>query len=290
MAKPSIAFLGLGIMGTGMANRLLSAGFPLAVYNRNPEKARALVAAGAKTAPTPRAVVKGADIIVSMLADDTAARSVWLGKDGALAGAKKGAVVIECSTITPVWVKELAKAAKKKGCPMLDAPVTGTKPHAAAGELTFLVGGDAKALEKARPALDAMGKAVFHLGPSGSGALVKLLNNFLCATQAVAFAEALVVIEKAGLDRAKVLELLTTGTPGSPLVKTMAVRMTERDYAPKFAMKLMAKDLVYAGKTAWKHGVDLSTGARALEIFENAIEKGLGEQDFSSVVEPLRKK
>ncbi len=290
MAKPSIAFLGLGTMGTGMANRLLGAGFSLTVYNRHAEKTKPLAAAGAKAAATPREAAKGAGVILSMLADDHAARAVWLGEDGALAGAKKGAVLIECSTITPEWVKELGEAAEKKGCKLLDAPVTGTKPHAAAGELTFLVGGDAAAIEKARPALAVMSKAIVHVGPSGSGALIKLLNNFLCAVQAAAFAEALVVIENAGLDRAKALDLLTNGTPGSPLVKAMAARMTARDYTPQFSMKLMAKDLVYAGQTGWKHGVDLATAARALEIFQKAIAEGHGEEDFSSVVELLRKK
>jgi 3-hydroxyisobutyrate dehydrogenase len=290
MTKPSVAFLGLGIMGTGMANRLLGAGFPLAVYNRNAEKTKPLANAGARAAATPREAAKGASIIISMLADDHAARTVWLGEDGALAGAKKGTVLVECSTITPEWIKELGEAAAKKGCALLDAPVTGTKPHAAAGELTFLVGGDEAALKKAQPALAVMSKAVVHIGPSGSGALIKLLNNFLCAVQAVSFAEALALIENSGLDRAKALELLTNGTPGSPLVKTMATRMTVRDYTPNFAMKLMAKDLVYAGKAGWKHGVDLATAARALEVFQNAIAASHGEKDFSAVVEYLRKK
>lgn len=289
MAKPSIAFLGLGTMGTGMANRLLGAGFSLTVYNRNAEKTKPLAAAGAKAAATPREAAKGAGVILSMLADDHAARAVWLGEDGALAGAKKGAVLVECSTITPEWVQELGEAAEKKGCKLLDAPVTGTKPHAAAGELTFLVGGDTVALEKARPALAVMSKAIVHVGPSGSGALIKLLNNFLCAVQAAAFAEALVVIENAGLDRAKALDLLTNGTPGSPLVKAMAARMTARDYTPQFSMKLMAKDLVYASQAGKKHGVELATAARALEIFQQAIAAGHGEDDFSAVVELLRK-
>lgn len=277
-------------MGTGMANRLLGAGFPLAVYNRNAEKTKPLATAGAKAAKTPGEAAKGASIIISMLADDNAARAVWLGEDGALAGAKKGAVLVECSTITPEWIKELGNAAVKKGCPLLDAPVTGTKPHAAAGELTFLVGGDEAALKKARPALEVMSKAIVHLGPRGSGALIKLLNNFLCAVQAVSFAEALTVIENSGLDPAKSLELLTNGTPGSPLVKAMATRMTVRDYTPNFAMKLMAKDLVYAGKAGWKHGVNLATAARALEVFQNAMADGHQEKDFSAVVEYLRKK
>ncbi len=290
MAKPSIAFLGLGIMGSGMANRLLGAGFPLAVFNRNPEKAKPLTAAGARVAATPREAADGADIIISMVADDVAARAVWKGENGALADAKKGAVLIECSTITPDWVKELGEAAARRGCALLDAPVTGTKPHAATGELSFLVGGEETALKKAQPALEAMGKTILHIGPSGSGALIKLVNNFLCAVQAVSFAEALALVEKSGLDRAKTLDLLTNGTPGSPLIKAMSARMTARDYTPNFTTRLMAKDLGYAGKEGWRYAVDLTTAACALEALKNAIAAGHGEKDFSSVVELQRKK
>ncbi len=137
MNKPTVAFLGLGIMGGGFYGRIacwarVSA---LTVYNRNADKTKALAAAGAKVANSPRAAAVGADIIISMVADDGAARAVWLGDNGALAGAKAGAVVVDCSTVTPDWAKELAAAAAKKSCPMLEAPVTGTKPHAAAGEL-----------------------------------------------------------------------------------------------------------------------------------------------------------
>ncbi len=289
MSKPNITFLGLGIMGGGMANRLLGAGFPLTVYNRNPDKAKPLAAAGAKVAASAREAATGADIIMSMVADDGAARAVWLGDNGALAGAKPGAILIECSTISPDWIKELGAAAKKKTCELLDAPVTGTKPHAASGELTFLVGGSAAALEKARPALAVMSKAILHVGPAGSGALVKLLNNFLCAVQAVSFAEALALIEKSGLDRAQTVEILTQGTPGSPLVKTMAARMTTRDYEPKFLMRLMAKDIGYAGEAGKQHGVDFKTAACALEVFKIALAQNLGDKDFSAIIEPLRK-
>jgi 3-hydroxyisobutyrate dehydrogenase len=290
MSKPTIAFLGLGIMGGGMANRLAGAGFPLTVYNRNADKAKPLAAAGVKVATSAREAATGADIIISMVADDNAARAVWLGENSALAGAKQGAILIECSTISPDWIKELGATAMKKNCELLDAPVTGTKPHAAVGELTFLVGGSAEALEKARPALAAMSKAIFHVGPAGSGALVKLLNNFLCAVQAVSFAEALVLIENSGLDRAQTLEILTQGTPGSPVLKTMAARMTARDYEPKFLLRLMAKDIAYAGEAGKQHGVDFKTAACALEVFKTAMAENLGDQDFSAVIEPLRKK
>jgi len=290
MNKPSIAFLGLGIMGTGMAHRLLGAGFPLTVYNRNADKAKALGAAGAKIAATPRVAAAGADFVITMVADDVAARAVWLGESGALAGAKAGAILVECSTVTPEWIAELAAAAQKKGCLLLEAPVTGTKPHAAAGELTFLVGGDAKVLEQARPVLAVMSKAILHLGPHGSGAHIKLLNNFLCGVQAVSFAEALVFIEKSGLNRMQALDFILNGNPGSPLVKTMATRMLGGDFTPNFSMKWMAKDLAYSVAAGKKLSVDLATVATAQAALEKGIAAGLGEKDFSAVVELLRKK
>jgi len=289
MSKPTIAFLGLGIMGGGMAHRLLGAGFPLAVYNRNPDKAQPLAAAGAKVAASPREAAAGADLIISMVADDLAARAVWLGENGALAGAKPGAVIIECSTVSPDWAKELSAATAKKNCLMLEAPVTGTKPHAAAGELIFLVGGAAEVLEKVRPVLAVMSKAILHVGPIGSGALVKLLNNFLCAVQAVSWAEALALIEKSGINKALTVDFLLQNNPGSPLVKTMNTRMTVRDYTPNFAMRLMAKDLTYSIAAAKQYGVELATVATALEVMKKAIAQNYGEKDFSSVVEILRK-
>jgi 3-hydroxyisobutyrate dehydrogenase len=290
MTKPTVAFLGLGIMGSGMAKRLLGAGFPLTVYNRNADKAKPLAVAGAKLAATPRAAAAGADIIITMLADDMAARAVWLGEDGALAGVKKGAVLVECSTVSPDWIVELAAAAAKKGCALLEAPVTGTKPHAAAGELTFLVGGETAVLEQVRPVLAVMSKSILHLGPIGSGGKLKLLNNFLCGVQAVAFAEAVAFIENSGLDRAQALEFLLQGNPGSPLVKTMAARMLERDYTPNFSMRLMAKDLAYSVAAGKNLSVDLAMVATAHAVLQKAIATGLGEKDFSAVVEMLRKK
>src|SRR5262249_32398453 len=159
------------------------------------------------------------------------------------------------STVTLDWVRELAAAAAKRDCEFLDAPVTGTRPHAASGELTFLVGGQAPTLDKVRPLLAAMSKGIVHLGPVGSGALIKLINNFVWGVQVACLAEALTMIERSGLERAKALEVLTNGAPGSPLVKLVAGRMTAADYTPNFALRLMAKDLNYALREAEKLGL-----------------------------------
>ena len=272
-------------MGIGMAHRLLGAGFPLAVFNRTQEKAASLVVQGAQVAATPLEAAKGAEIIISMVADDAASHAVWRGWHGALAGVTRGALLIESSTLTPKWISELANAAAKRGCELLDAPVTGTKPHAAAGELCFLVGGSAEALEKARPVLAVMSRAIVHVGPSGSGALLKLINNFLCGVQAAALAEALALIEKGGLDRDKALDVLTNGAPGSPLMKTLLARINAGDYSPNFRLSLMAKDLAYSLKEGGRHGLSLAMVAAALKVFKQAETAGHGERDFAAIVE-----
>jgi len=275
-------------MGSGMAGRLLAHGFHVSVYNRDPQKAAPLQSAGGTVAGSPREATDGATVVVSMVADDAAARSVWLGENGALAGAAPGAVLVESSTITVDWVKELAAAAAAKGCDLLDAPVTGSKAQAASGELNFLVGGSASALETARPALTAMSRSIVHLGPSGSGALLKLINNFLCGVQVASLAEGLAVIERSGLDRAKALEILTNGAPGSPLVKALSARMTTRDYQPNFLLRLMAKDLSYAIAEGHKFSLNLATPAAALGLFQQGVAAGHGEQDIAALVEQFR--
>ena len=283
MSKPSVAILGLGIMGSGMANRLLSANFPLAVYNRNREKCVPFASAGAFIADSPREAASRSQIILSMVADDVASREIWLGEEGALNGAHAGSLLIESSTLSGEWIQELGTKAAEHGCRFLDAPVTGTKPHAASGELVFLVGGSAEALDAARPVFSVLGRDVVHLGPIGSGALMKLVNNFVCGVQAASFAEALSMIDAGGLDRAKAISILTGGAPGSGIVKRVAERIAGNDYTPNFALRWMAKDLGYAVKEASAEGISLQTAAAALAVFRQAIAEGHGDEDFSAI-------
>jgi len=283
MSKPSVAILGLGIMGSGMARRLLSANFPLAVYNRNRDKSIPLAADGAFVADTPREAASRAQIILSMVAEDSASRGVWLGETGALAGASPGSILIESSTLTVGWIQELAAKAVERGCRFLDAPVTGTKPHAASGELLFLVGGSADVIDAARPVFSVLGRDVIHMGPVGSGALMKLVNNFMCGVQAASFAEGLSLIGAAGLDRAKAIAILTGGAPGSGIVKRTAERVEADDFTPVFALRWMAKDLAYALDGASGKGVSLPITTAALAAFRRAIAEGLGDEDFSAV-------
>jgi len=277
-------------MGAGMAGRVLTAGFPLAVYNRNPEKTASFAKAGAFVARTPRDAAARADIIISMLADDNASRAVWLDKDtGALAAAAPGTWLVESSTASVQWIHELAVAAKQRQCELLDAPVTGSKPQAAAGELLFLVGGSAEALAAVRPVLVVMSRDVLHLGPLGSGATLKLINNFLCGVQAASLAEAMALLNASGLDKEKSIAVLTAGAPGSPLLKILTTRAAANDFTPNFVLRLMAKDLTYAREEGARHGIAMNTATPAITDFEKAIAAGYGDKDFSAVIPALRK-
>lgn len=289
MAK-DVALLGLGTMGAGMAANLLKAGFSLTVFNRTPAKAQPLIDAGARLASTPAEAAKNASVVISMLADDAASREVWLGEGGALAAAKKGDILIESSTVSPAWIAELAKLAGQHGVDFLDAPVTGSRMQAEAGQLSFLVGGKDMALEAATPVLRAMSKEIVHLGPVGSGAKMKLINNFLCGVQVASLAEGLAWIERSGLDRDKALSVLKTGAPGSPLLSAISARMVSQNYSVNFLLKLMTKDLFYAQNEAELSNVDLKTAEIARTIFETAIMQGFGDKDMASIIEPLRNK
>ena len=288
MSKQQVALLGTGTMGSGMARNLRKAGFPLTVYNRTREKAELLAETGAQIADTPSRAVAGASVVLSMLADDVASREAWLGTNGALAAMQAGAVVVECGTVSPEWVNELHQQAEARGLKMMDAPVTGSRPQANAGELTFLAGADPTSLEAVRPVLESMSKSILHLGPVGSGALLKLINNFLCGVQVASFAEALAWVERSSLDRAQALDFLKNGAAGSGIFKAMSERMTARTYEVNFMLRLMEKDMRYAQQAAEAKDITLTTAACSNKLFERAESAGYGDRDMSAVVEVLR--
>jgi 3-hydroxyisobutyrate dehydrogenase len=285
MLMQRVAILGLGIMGGGMAANWLAKGFEVSVWNRTSAKAQALAGKGAKVAATPREAATGADFIFAMVADDDASRSVWLGADGALAGAKKGAIGVESSTLTPDWIRELGRQAHAKGCGFLDAPVGGSRPAADAGELRFFVGGDPQTYEAARPALAAVGSRMDLLGTLGAGATWKLINNQLAAGQIAALAEALEVAKKAGFKNEQISELILGGAPASPIVKLKLPRMLARDFEPAdFALNLMLKDARYAAALAQSLGAPADMISGAVKAFARADAKGLGAKDIAAVV------
>lgn len=283
-----VALLGLGTMGHGMAQNLLKAGFPLTVYNRTQAKAETLAARGAAVAKTPAEAAATADVVFAMLSDDDASREAWAGRDGALAAMKPGGIAVECSTLSPAWIAELADTAHKRGVRLVEAPVTGSRVQAEGGQLTFLVGADKEALAEVMPILRPMSKDVVHLGPIGCGAQLKLINNFLCGVQVASFAEALAWIERTELKRDAALAFLKKGAPGSGILSTMADRMTQRNYEVNFLLRLMAKDMRYAKAAAAQLGVQLTTEDPVELLFERAQQHGQGDKDMSAVAEVVR--
>jgi 3-hydroxyisobutyrate dehydrogenase len=285
----SVAVLGLGIMGAGMAHNLIKAGFSVAVYNRTRSKGEPLAAQGARIADTPRDAAHDADLIIAMVGDDAASRSVWLGEDGAIAGAKAGAILVDSSTLSVEWVQELAAYAKQQGFDFLDAPVSGSKEAAETGTLKLMIGGDPEVIERARPALEAISELQVHFGPNGSGATIKLINNMMGAVQVASFAEGLILAERAGLDVQAAADYLLNGAPGSPMIKGRASRLLEHNYDdPHFALKWMHKDTTYALRAADQFGSAMPILAAAREVYRLARNRGFDEADMAAVIEAFR--
>ena len=243
----SVAFIGLGRMGHGMAGRYLDAGFSVAVWNRSKAKAEDLIARGARWATSPEDAAVDADAVVAMVADDEASRAVWLGKDGAASAMKAGTLAIECSTVSYQHALELAGELRGRGLVYVDSPVTGLPDAAAAGKLTLLVGADSVDLEKARPYLAPLSTTIRHFGAVGSGTVYKLINNLMGAIQIAGIAEGLAIAEQAGLDMKLVLEAIESGVAASPQVIRHSKRMAARNFSgATFTAALRHKDAAYA--------------------------------------------
>jgi 3-hydroxyisobutyrate dehydrogenase len=266
-----VAFIGLGRMGHGMAGRYLDSGFTVAVWNRSKAKADDLVARGARWADSPADAAEGADAIVTMVADDEASRTVWLGKDGAAATAKAGALAIECSTVSYQHALDLARDLRARGLVYIDCPVTGLPDAAAAGKLTLLVGAEPADLERARPYLAPLSTTIRHFGPIGSGTVYKLINNLMGAVQIASLAEGLAIAEQAGLDMTLVAEAMATGAVASPQVIRHSKRMAARDFSgASFTASLRHKDAAYAVALAEKLLSGVPVSRSALSAYERA--------------------
>jgi len=248
---PSVAFIGLGRMGHGMAGRYLDAGFSVAVWNRSKAKAEDLIARGARWASSPADAADGADAVVTMVADDEASRTVWLGKDGAAATMKAGSLAIECSTVSHQHALDMARELRGRGLVYIDCPVTGLPQAAASGKLTLLVGAEPADLDRAKPYLAPIGDVIRHFGAVGTGTVFKLINNLMGAVQIASLAEGVAMAEQAGLDMNLVAEALATGAVASPQVIRHSKRMVARDFSgASFTSALRHKDAAYAVKLA----------------------------------------
>jgi 3-hydroxyisobutyrate dehydrogenase-like beta-hydroxyacid dehydrogenase len=285
-AKPKIGFIGLGGMGSRMATRLLDAGYPLHVYNRTRAKGESLRQRGAIVAASPKDLAGACEVIISIVADDAAVENTYFGPDSVLAGAKPGETILEMSTIYPGTSRLLHDAAADKGLAVLDCPVSGSTPQAQSGELVIFAGGDANTLNECRPILMTMGKAVHHMGGPGSGATMKLCVNALMGTTMQALAEAIVLGEKAGLDRALLLDVLSQTTAVSPAQKAKLATAAKNDYTPAFPLRLMFKDFNLVFRQAMESGAPMPATAAAQQIaaMANAAD---AEEDFSVVIRAM---
>lgn len=278
-----VAFIGLGAMGAEMAGNLQKAGFALRVFNRSAGRMRPFVDAGATACATPAQAARNARFVVSMVADDVATRQVMLGADGVIEGAAAGAVIIDCSTNTPAMAREVHQAAAARGLQYLDAPVSGSIAQARARELVFMVGGEVSALQSAGLVLDAMGRMARHMGSSGAGATIKLINNMLSGTMSAALAESMAVAEAAGLDATATLEVLGEGAAGSRLVKTKIPKMLGRDFSPQFQLALMEKDLRYFLSLAQEMDRPAPIASVVRSQYQGARRADLGKLDVAAV-------
>lgn len=253
-----IALLGLGAMGQRVARRVLSAGHDLVVWNRSGTAMEDMARAGARMAATPREAAAGAQVVWSIVYDDAASRRVWLDTDdGAVIGLASDAIAVESSTLSVATVEQLASAVQRTGATFVDAPMAGSRPQADAGQLVFMAGGDADAVDRLRPILAVTGSAVHHVGPAGTGTWLKLTVNALFATQVAAMAEQLAVLRRAGLDVPRALDALRAMPVVSPAAAGAAGLMLARNFSPQAPVDLIAKDLAYALTSGRTCGADM---------------------------------
>jgi len=225
--------------------------------------------------------------VITMVVDGPQVEAVLLGPDGVLQGASAGLLCIDCSTIAPTDTRRIGAALRQRGVGMIDAPVTGSSPKAQDGTLTIMAGGEAEDFERARPLLEAMGELIVYVGPLGQGAMAKLINNAVAATNLVVIAEALIVAKRTGVDLDALLEVMGAGAGGSAMLALKAGPMRAHDYTTLFKLEHMLKDVRHCLEEGQAAGVPFTFAAHARELYSAAIGRGLGERDFAAVLEVL---
>jgi len=278
-----IGFIGLGTMGHPMAANLIRAGYDLAVWNRTPGRARDLLELGAEWAESPFEAAREANVVITMVSDDSAIEQVYYGGDGVMAGLQPGTVVIDSSTISPGIARRLAEDAAARHCDFLDAPVTGSKPAAEEGALVFMVGGSREALDQVRPVLLAMGRDIVHMGGSGSGAVAKLANNMIGAANLAALAEGMALAAAAGIDTGKLLSVILSGGAASRMAELKGRKILDGDYSLQLALSLMHKDLKLASALADGVKAPSPLLAAVKAVYRDAETAGLGGEDLSAL-------
>jgi 3-hydroxyisobutyrate dehydrogenase-like beta-hydroxyacid dehydrogenase len=285
-----IGLIGLGLMGRPMGLNLLKAGYSLKVWNRTASRAESLVAAGAVLAQSPQEVAAASDVLITIVSDPPALEGVlWGGSgssqnSGALAALRPGSIYIDSSTVSPVLARKIAGACKERHVAFLDAPVTGGTWGAEKGELVFMVGGDGQVLKDAEPLFKVMGKRWFHLGPNGAGQTIKLAMNLILALQVDALAEALALVEAAGLEGEKLVEVMQSSMARAAVLDVKAPLLLRREYPPSFPLRLMQKDVGLALDLAKETGVTLPAAAAAYSTYSAVKAAAKEDLDYAAVM------
>jgi 3-hydroxyisobutyrate dehydrogenase-like beta-hydroxyacid dehydrogenase len=282
--KPTIGFIGLGLMGGPMASNLVKAEFPVTVWNRTASKAESLVKQGAKLAANPRAAALQADVLITIVSDPAALEEVLWGANGAIEGLRRGSLYIDSSTVSPDLARRVAKVCADRGVEFLDAPVTGGNWGAEKGELLYMIGGDAEVFDRAKPVLDVLGKKFFLLGPNGAGQTVKLGMNLILAMQVDALAEALAVVTAAGVEGERLVEVLQSSMGRTALLDIKAPLMLKHEYKASFPLRLMQKDLRLALEMAREHGVTLPAAAAAYGTYTTVKDSSNDDPDYAGIM------
>jgi 2-hydroxy-3-oxopropionate reductase len=284
MMPDTIGFIGLGIMGKPMAHNLLKAGFPLVVHNRHREVTDEFLAAGARTNSRPGEIAAACDVVITMLPGPAQVEEVLLGPEGVIEGAHVGLTVIDMSTISPVVASTLAARLAEHSIPMLDAPVSGGDKGAIAGALSIMVGGDEGTFERCKPIFQVLGKTIVHVGGSGAGQVVKACNQIVVALVIEAVSEALVLGSKAGVDPARILQVLGGGLAANRVMELRGASMLAHDFTPGGRVSFHHKDLGFALETARRYGVSLPVTALVDQMFAALEVKGRGDLDHSALL------
>lgn len=290
-----IGFVGIGRMGAPMVRNLVKAGNQVTAFDIDPSALRGVVQSGAKPASSLAGAVAGVEVFITMLPAGAHVRTVYLGADGILNLAAQGTQLIDCSTIDVVTAREVADAAKAHGFDMLDAPVSGGVAGAEGAALTFMVGGDEKAFDRARPVFAAMGKTVVHAGPPGNGQAAKICNNLILGISMIAVSEAFVLAERLGLDPDKLFQIASNAsgqcwslTSYCPVPGLVPSSPANRHFQPGFSVALMLKDLKLAQSAAAQAGTPTPLGAEAVALYERFSAMGRAGLDFSAIIQLIR--
>lgn len=282
-----VGFIGLGIMGRGMAHNLLKAGFELRVWNRTASRMDELVQAGAIATDTPDDLAAQSDVVIVCVSDTPDVVEVVLGEQGVIQGAQSGALVIDMSTISPQVTQEIAAKLSDKGIQMLDAPVSGGSEGAARGTLSIMVGGDAAQFERALPLLQAMGKTITHVGGHGSGQTVKLVNQILVVGNALAMSEALLFAQAGGVDLQRAFDAVSQGAAGSWMLSNRGPQILARDWRPGFTIDLQQKDLRLVLAAADQMGVPVLATGLISNLYRTLQARDLGGEGNHALIKAL---